>query len=206
MKMLYKYPHAAFPYADLVERNRQRGKDQPEYELFDTRIFDENRYFDVFMEYAKADPDDILIRITVFNRGPENAELYILPTLWFRNIWSWGWDHDQIPRPTLKEVRSTSSIKQVEVDHETLGRYILACEEADTLLFTENESNSERLYGSHNATPYVKDAFHSYLINQNRDAVNPQQLGTKAAALYHHNVAAGESIRVRLRLMKADQL
>jgi len=207
MKMLYKYPQRAFPYADLVETNRQRGKGAPEYELFDTGIFAENRYFDVFIEYAKASADDILIRITAFNRGPESANLRILPTLWFRNTWSWGWQHDEIPRPMLKEVSSGENdhVRWIEVDHATLGRYLLACEESDTLLFTENETNKERLYGSPNSTPYVKDAFHTYVINGRKEAVNIEQIGTKAAALYHRTVAAGESVSVRLRLMKVEQ-
>jgi hypothetical protein len=207
MKMLYKYPQRAFPYTDLIETNRGRGKVAPEYELFDTGIFNENRYFDVFVEYAKADVDDILIRITAFNRGPDPAGLHLLPTLSFRNTWSWGWEHDEIPRPTLKEISSGNHdrVKEMEAQHATLGRYLLACEDADTLLFTENETNNERLFGSPNATPYVKDAIHAYVINRRQDAVNPEQIGTKAAALYYRNVAAEESIRVRLRLMKAEQ-
>jgi hypothetical protein len=146
MKMLYKYPERAFPYNNRVESNRQRGKDAPEYELFDTGIFDENRYFDVFVEYAKVSAEDILIRITAFNRGPEAADLHILPTLWFRNTWSWGREHDQIPRLKPKEISSGKNVKWMEAYHATLGRYVLACEAADTLLFTENETNSERLF------------------------------------------------------------
>jgi hypothetical protein len=204
MKMLYKYPQGAFPYTDIVETNLQRGKGEPEYELFDTGIFNENRYFDVFIEYAKASADDILIRISAFNRGPESADLHILPTLWFRNTWNWGREHDQMPRPRLKEIppEKDDRVKWMEVHHATLGRYLLACEGADTLLFTENETNSERLFSSPNATPYVKDAFHSYVIAQRQDSINPDQNGTKAAALYHRTVAAGESISVRLRLIK----
>jgi hypothetical protein len=207
MKMLYKYPQRAFPYADLVETNRQRGKGAPEYELFDTGIFNENRYFDVFVEYAKADVDDILIRITAFNRGPGLADLHILPTLWFRNTWSWGWEHDEITRPALKDITSGKNdpVKWMEAQHATLGRYLLGCEAADALLFTENETNSERLFGSPNASSYVKDAFHFYVIDRRQDTINPEQIGTKSAALYHRKVAAGESIRVRLRLRKAEQ-
>ena len=160
MKMLYKYPQHTFPYEDLVETNRQRGKQGFEYELFDTGIFNENRYFDVFVEYAKADEDDILIRITAFNRGPEAGDLYILPTLWFRNTWSWGWEHDKMERPSLRESSSGKNVKWMEVNHATLGKYLFACENADVLLFTENETNSERLFGSPNATLYLKDAFH----------------------------------------------
>src|ERR1043165_8050976 len=136
MKMLYKYPQRAFPYADLVETNRQRGKQGFEYELFDTGIFNENRYFDVFIEYAKAEADDILVRVTAFNRGPESANMYILPTLWFRTTWRWGWEHDKMPRPSLKEISSEKDDKWMEVHHETLGKYLFACESADALLFT----------------------------------------------------------------------
>ena len=207
MKMLYKYPQRAFPYADLVEINRQRGKSDPEYELFDTGIFAENRYFDVFIEYAKASTDDILIRIIAFNRGPDPADLHILPTIWFRNTWSWGSKHDEMPRPLLQEISSgkDNDTKWMEVHHATLGRHLLACEEANALVFTENETNTERLFGSPNTTTYVKDAFHTYMIDGREDAVNPEKSGTKAAAVYHYNVAAGGSVSVRLRLMKAEK-
>ncbi len=206
MKMLYKYPQRAFPYADLVATNRQRGKGLPEYELFDTGIFDGNRYFDIFIEYSKAEAEDILIRITAFNRGPEAANLSILPTLWFRNTWSWGWEYSQMSRPSLKEISSGKSdnVKWMAVHHATLGQYLLACEDADSLIFTENETNNERLFGSSNATPYVKDAFHTYLIDGLKEAVNPEQVGTKAAALYSRTLAAGESVSLRLRLMKEE--
>lgn len=206
MKMIYKYPQRAFPYADLIETNRQRGKDMPEYELFDTGIFNENRYFDVFIEYAKADADDILIRITAHNHGPNAADLHILPTLWFRNTWSWGWEDEKLERPVLKEISPSKNIKWLEAQHATLGQYLLACEDADSLAFTENESNNEKLFGSINATPFVKDAFHSYVIDGNKEAVNSAQVGTKAAAIYQRSVAAGESISVRLRLMKVEQV
>ena len=206
LKMLYKYPQRAFPYAQLVEMNRNRGKQELEYELFDTGIFAEDRYFDVFVEYAKLNTDDILIRITAFNRAPEAADLHILPTLWFRNTWSWGWEHDKQPRPVLKEIASKKHVKWMTVDHPTLGQYLLACEGTDTLLFTENETNTERLFGSPNATPYVKDAFHEYVVRGRKEAVNPEGMGTKAAALYQRTVAPGESVSVRLRLMKAEGL
>jgi hypothetical protein len=186
--------------------NRGRGKLEPEYELFDTGVFTENRYFDIFIEYAKADVDDILIRITAFNRGPESADLHIIPTLWFRNTWSWGWEHDRIPRPILKEIPSANSaVKCVQANHATLGEYVLACDEADMLLFTENETNCERLFHSPNPTPYVKDAVHTYVIDGRKDAVNPQQSGTKAATLYRRTVTPGTAISLRLRLMKMDQ-
>jgi hypothetical protein len=207
MKMLYKYPQRAFPYVELVESNRSRGRDTPEFELFDTGIFSENRYFDVFIEYAKAHFDDILIRITAINRGPEPAHLHILPTLWFRNTWSWGWDHDLIPRPDLRELSSgrDEHIKWMEGSHATLGRYLLACEDAASIIFTENETNSERLYGSPGTTSFVKDAFHAFVIDHREEAVNPGGRGTKAAALYQKVVPPGESFCVRLRLMKAGQ-
>jgi hypothetical protein len=207
MRMLYKYPQRAFPYADLVETNRQRGKGAPEYELFDTGIFAENRYFDVFIEYAKAGADDILIRITAFNRGPEPADLHILPTLWFRNTWSWGWEHDKIPRPVLKGIPhgKNENVQWIEARHATLGRYLLACDGADALIFTGNETNTEKLFNLPNPTPYVKDAFHAYVIEARQEAVNPEQVGTKAAALYRRTVGAGESVSLKLRLMKAGQ-
>jgi len=204
MKMLYKYPQRAFPYADLVETNRQRGKQQLEYELVDTGIFDENRYFDVFIEYAKADADEILIRITAFNRGPAVADLYLLPTLWFRNTWIWGWEHDKIPRPSMKEISSEKNVKWIEISHATLGKYLFVSEGVEALLFTENETNTERLFGSPNATPYVKDAFHQYVVYGRKEAVNPQGVGTKAAALFHRQIGVGESVTVRLRLMRED--
>jgi hypothetical protein len=206
MKMLYKYPQRAFPYADLVETNRRRGKNAREYELIDTGIFAENRYFDVFVEYAKASPEDILIRITAFNRGPEPAELHILPTLWFRNIWSWGSEHNKMPRPSLKEIspKDKSDTKWIVADHAALGRYLFACEDADALLFTENETNNERLYGSPSQTSFVKDAFHAYVLEGRSEAVNPERVGTKTAALYHRTVASGESVSIRLRLIKVE--
>ncbi|HEX9838736.1 MAG TPA: hypothetical protein VGA72_05290 [Anaerolineales bacterium] len=196
MKMLYKYPQRAFPCGELVKTNRNRRRQEFEYELFDTGIFNENRYFDVFIEYAKADADDILIRVTAFNRGPEAADLHILPTLWFRNTWSWGWEHDKMERPALKEIKSEDNTKWIEARHASLGRYLLASEGADALIFTENETNNERLFGSSNLMPYVKDAFHAYVTEGHKEAVNPDQVGTKAAALYHRNVAAGESVRL----------
>jgi len=207
MKMLYKYPQRAFPYDDLVRANRQRGKDEPEYELIDTDIFEENRYFDVFVEYAKAEPEDILIRITVANRGPERAELHLLPTLWFRNQWAWGWPDDEMPRPSLNDLtpRRDRDPKWIEANHAALGRYLLACEGADSLLFTENESNSERLFGSPNPTPYVKDGINSVVVQGNPEAVNPLHIGTKAAAHFRLSLRAGRSVSIRLRLMKAPE-
>jgi hypothetical protein len=193
MKYLYKYPQAEFPYNNLVQTNRFRSRDEFEYELLDTGIFDEDRYFDVFVEYAKADPDDSLIRISVHNRGPETAELHLLPTLWFRNTWSW--DPDEI-KPMLGAIDND----KIHASHPTLGGYTLQCEGAEELLFTENETNSGLLWGHPSPSPYVKDAFHRYLVNKAANAVNPAKTGTKAAAHYTLNVPARGFKEVRLRL------
>jgi hypothetical protein len=198
MKGLYKYPHAEYPYARLVEENRRRDRRQPEFELVDTGVFDESRYFDVTVEYAKGAPDDVLIRISVANRGPEAADLHLLPTLWFRNTWSW--DHDT-PRPELRAVDERTGHRVIEAQHPTLGRRWLACECARDLLFTENESNRARLWGAPNdVTSYAKDAFHEYVIQGRNDAVNPTRVGSKAAAHYRMTLAAGAATTIRLRL------
>ena len=182
MKYLYKYPQAAYPYAQLVEENGRRDRLQPEYELVDTGIFDESRYFDVEVEYAKAESDDILIRINISNRGPEPAPIEVLPTLWYRN--TWRWDHDQ-RRPSIARLETEhSQVSAVLATHWVLGDYALYCIDADELLFTENETNAKRLEGSPSLTPYVKDAFHAYVVNGEREAVNPAATGTKAAARY----------------------
>jgi hypothetical protein len=152
MKYLYKYPQRQFPYRDLVETNGQRSRDQFEYELIDTGVFDDDRYFDVFVEYAKAEPEDVLVRITVHNRGPEAARLHVVPTLWFRNTWSWGIDER---KPSLRQ----SGLGTIEASHPELGDYSLVCDGSPELLFTENESNAERLWGQSNSSRYVKDAF-----------------------------------------------
>ena len=196
MKFLYKYPQQAFPYADLVAANARRSRQDFEYELLDTGVFDDNRYFDVFVEYAKADAEDVLVRITVHNRGPEPARLRVLPTLWFRNTWSWGVDDR---RPRLHE----GAEGMIEAVHHGLGSYWLHCDGQPELLFTENESNAQRLWNQPNRTPFVKDAFHSYVVSGQREAVNPDREGTKAAALYALDVAAGGSRTVRLRLSAA---
>jgi hypothetical protein len=192
MKYLYKYPQMEFPYRDLVETNRRRSREEFEYELLDTGVFDENRYFDVFLEYAKEDPDNTLIRITVHNRGPEAARLHLLPTLWFRNTWSWK---EGMPKPCLREFEGA-----IRASHPEMGDYTLYCDGAPELLFTENESNLQRLWGQPNASPWVKDAFHQYVISGNSEAVNPTKTGTKAAARYVLDVPAGGSSVVRLRL------
>jgi hypothetical protein len=193
MRYLYKYPQEEFPYLNLVETNRSRSREEFEYELLDTGIFDENRYFDVFVEYAKADPEDVLIRISAHNRGPDAAELHLLPTLWFRNTWSWGEDN---VKPTLRQVENGA----VLASHHQLGDRTLVCEGNPESLFTENESNASLLWGQPNPSPFVKDAFHEYIISARRDIVNPSAIGTKAAAHYHLEVPAGGSRVVRLRL------
>ena len=195
MKYLYKYPQREYPYADLIETNRKRSREEFEYELLDTGVFHDDRYFDVFVEYAKEGPEDILIRITVHNRGPEAARLRVLPTLWFRNTWSWDPSN---PKPSLRE----SAPGIIQASHHELGEYRLYCDAARELLFTENESNASRLWGQPNATPYVKDAFHTYVVSGHRDAVNPAKVGTKAAAHYVLEVPAGGSQAIRLRLSK----
>ncbi|MFO0868675.1 MAG: glucosidase [Pirellulales bacterium] len=201
LKYLYKYPQAAFPYADLVETNRRRGRDDFEYELIDTGVFDDNRYFDVFVEYAKKSPEEILIRILVENRGAEAAEIHVLPTLWFRNQWSW---HSSGGQPTrerpLLELLSPGGSPVIRARDPELGDRFLVCGGAPTLLFTENETNTERIFGVPNRTPYVKDGFHRYLVQGCREAVNPALQGTKVAAHYHATVPAGGSAEFCLRL------
>jgi hypothetical protein len=204
MKMLYKYPQAAYPYADLVAENSRRGFHDYEYELLDTGIFAENRYFDIVVEYAKAHPYDILIRLSAVNQGPETAVLHLLPTLWFRNTWAWGYDdgpmQDVPGKPHLYRVEDAGRCRVVRADHPTTGTYYLYAEDGADLLFTENDANQARLVGANNPTPYVKDAFHRYLIDDQTEAVNPDQSGTKCAALYEVKVASGETVTLRLRL------
>jgi len=201
MKYLYKYPQAAYPYEQLLEENRRRGRFDPEYELVDTGIFDQHRYFDVVVEYAKVAPEDILIRISISNRGPETAAIHILPTLWFRNTWTWGRD-DRRPSVSRSPKRSLedNQVRSISARHWQLGEYLLYCSGADEFLFTENETNSERLFGMQPQTPYVKDAFHSYVVGGNRNAVNPGETGSKAAAHYLREVRSGETFSARLRL------
>jgi len=161
MKYLYKYPQDAYPYEDLVRTNARRTRSEPEYELIDTGIFDEDRYFDVFVEYAKLAPEDILVQISVCNRGPDPAAIHILPTLWFRNTWTWRPD---TPKPALNPISAGRSVSAVEASHPTLGRYYWYCEGRVPLLLTENETNNERIFGKPNPTPYVKDGINSYLV------------------------------------------
>ncbi|MCK6456404.1 MAG: glucosidase [Phycisphaerae bacterium] len=192
LKLLYKYPQREFPYAQLVAENRRRGRDQPEYELLDTGLFDDDRYFDVFVEYAKAEADDILMLVTVHNRGPDEAAISVLPQVWFRNTWSWD---DKAFRPELLLENGA-----VVARHPTLGDYWLFADGDPTWLFCENESNTRRLFGSDGGTRYPKDAFHEYVVSGNTEAVNPAKTGTKAAAYYRMTVPAGGSAQFRLRL------
>ena len=198
MKYLYKYPQRAYPYDEIVAVNGARSKTEPEYELIDTGVFDEDRYFDVFVEYAKAGPEDILVRITVSNRGPDPATIHLLPTLWFRNTWSWN-TREAGRRPSLNALDH----RTIAASHETLGDRVLHADGAPTLLFTENETNHVRMRTGGNRTPYVKDAFHSLLISGDQNAVNPERTGTKAAAHYLLTVPSGASETVQLRLTDA---
>ena len=203
MKALYKYPQSEFPYTWLVEENRRRGKEAAEFELADTGVFNENRYFDVVVEYAKASPEDILIRITVANRGSEPATLHLFPTLWFRNTWAWGRSGEGYwPKPTI--MRNGKAM--LHAQHASLGSYRFHIEglendESPAFLFTNNETNVQRLYGIANPAPFVKDAFHDYVVHGRLDAVNPDEVGTKAAARYRFPLAAGEETTIRCRLV-----
>jgi Mannosylglycerate hydrolase MGH1-like glycoside hydrolase domain len=197
MKYLYKYPQNAYPYTNLLETNRQRSRTDMEYELLDTGVFNENRYFDVFVEYAKAGPNYILIQIHLCNRGPEVAVLHVLPTLWFRNTWTWWPDHE---KPSLRAANGKNGIHTIAATHPEVGGFSLSCEGNPRLLFTENETNNERIFGTPNATRYVKDGINSYVVAGRQDAVNPSQTGTKAAAHYQLTVDAGQTSVIRLRL------
>jgi hypothetical protein len=197
MKYLYKYPHAAFPYGDLIETNKGRNRGDMEYELLDTGVFNEDRYFDVFVEVAKQSPEDLLIQISVINRGPATARLQVLPTLWFRNSWTW-WPGTL--KPSLKQVSGQEGGQAVAASHADLGERYLYCEGDVPLLFTENETNNERLFGTPNASRYVKDGINNYVVQGNHDSVNPEKTGTKSAAHYQLIVGAGQTATIRLRL------
>lgn len=204
MKMLYKYPQAGFPYRNLVEENKRRSYNDFEYELLDTGVFDGDQYVDIFVEYAKASEQDILIRITAVNRGPKLHELTLIPTLWYRNTWSWGY-----PDGPMHDVTGVPNLQQLDPghirgEHPTQGVYHMYAESPDELIFTNNETNNERLFGLPNSTPYVKDAFHRYIINGEINTVNPAHEGTKAAAVYRRTVAAGETREIRLRLAAGE--
>jgi hypothetical protein len=204
MKYLYKYPQSAYPYADLVETNRNRTRLEMEYELLDTGVFDGDRYFDVFVEYAKAAPEDVLVRISVCNRGAEEAAIHVLPTLLFRNTWSWS---DGGMRPELAGKGGRGRLWKFIADplfQEFLADYRLYCEGDAPLLFTENETNNSRLFGSSNCNPHVKDGINDYIVQGRNDAVNPAGTGTKVSAHYRLTVGAGKTEIVRLRLTRAE--
>ncbi len=193
MKYLYKYPQAAFPYDQLVAENQRRNRQEPEFELLDTGVFEGDRYFDIAIEYAKNSPNDVAIQISISNRGPETKTLHVLPTLWFRNTWSW---HENSQKPTLMASDRTT----ITANHPKLGMMCLYCPDAQELLFTENETNSQKLFGTANSSPYVKDGINDYIVNGDKDAVNPAQNGTKAAAHYSLVIGAGETQVIKLRL------
>ncbi len=199
MKYLYKYPQKAFPYTQLTQENQQRGYHDPEFELIDTGIFDDSEYFDVFVEYAKASDEDILIQISIVNQAAETKNLHILPTLWFRNTWTW---EQNAKKPILR--KSQSNV--IDAFHPTLGQRCLYCENPKTLLFTENETNYEQLFGIKNNYPYVKDGINDCIVNNKTEAVNPEQIGTKAAAAYELTIGAGETQILRLRLTDNAEL
>jgi hypothetical protein len=203
MKALYKYPQARFPYSDLVEENARRGRSRPEYELIDTGAFAENRYFDVFATYAKSTPEDIAIQIEVINRGPEHATVHVLPTLWFRNEWSWKTGAE---RPVLRDVSSHEVGTAIDADHADLGAYRLYAQAGGDALFTDNETNLQRLYGVPNPTTYVKDGIHERVVRENVAAVNPARSGTKASIWFAVSLEAGESRTIRLRLSNRRDL
>ena len=207
MKYLYKYPQAAFPYGDLLETNRRRSREDMEYELLDTGVFKDDRYFDIFVEYAKAGPEDILVRITAVNRGPATAELHLLPTLWFRNDWS-SWiaaSNRAVGKPDLRQFDSSTGASTVIATHALLGEFTLCCEGDVPLLFTENETNHMRLFpGKQNESPYVKDGINDCVVQGHAGAVNPEKQGTKVAAHYRLDVGAGQTEVIRLRLSKTD--
>ncbi|MBW4625966.1 MAG: glucosidase [Brasilonema octagenarum HA4186-MV1] len=199
MKYLYKYPQHAFPYTQLVEENRRRTRQDFEFELLDTGIFNEDRYFDVFIEYAKASPEDILIQIKAINRGPDPKTLHLLPTLWFRNTWSWSRAQEN-EKPWLNVSQKAVNFSVIEASHPTLGTRWLYCDGVPNLLFTNNETNYERLFGVSNSSPYVKDGINDYVIHSRKDAINPSETGTKFSAHYQLVIAPGAMQTVRLRL------
>ncbi|MCE5228949.1 glucosidase, partial [bacterium] len=204
MKYLYKYPQAAYPYTDLVEANRRRNRNEMEYELLDTGVFNQDRYFDVFVEYAKAGPEDILVKITSTNRGPEAAELHLLPTLWFRNDWAaWIAESNRAAvKPGIRQVKSPPGTSAVLAEHPALGEFTMYCDGEAPLLFTENDTNYERLFGQPNESPYVKDGINDYVVDGKQGVVNPENQGTKAAAHYQFNIGAGQTQVLRLRLAR----
>jgi hypothetical protein len=203
MRMLYKYPQVEFPYRQLLQENQKQGRSRQEFELLDTGVFAESRYFDVFIEYAKVEAEDVLIRITAVNRGPEAAALHLIPMLWFRNTWSWGKD---LRRPVIQEAPMLPGAACAELEHWQYGKRWLLCEGKPELLFTENETNYVKLFNYRDRVPYTKDAFHDYIIHGNKQAVHPEKAGTKMGAYYPLTLAPGESATVKLRLTDLDPL
>ena len=197
MKMLYKYPQLQYPYSWLVNENRSRSRREPEFELIDTGIFNEDKYFDVFVEYAKNDPEDILVKISIYNRSKEDASLHVLPTLWFRNTWAWGYDD-------YKPVIFTERSGQLVIKHKALGDLVLYCENNPEFLFTDNETNAKRLYNFDDGKKFYKDGINEYVVHGYKPAVNPEKKGTKAAVDYDVTVKAGDCVVIRLRLSKED--
>jgi hypothetical protein len=205
MKYLYKYPHAAYPYLDLININGQRSREEMEYELLDTGIFNEDRYFDIFIEYAKDGPEDILVKISAVNRGPEAADLHLLPTLWFRNDWSaWIAESNRASeKPLLSHIKSPKGISAATARHSILGDFTFACEGNAPLLFTENETNHEKLFpGQKNESLFVKDGINNYVVNGDQNAVNQSMTGTKVSGHYQLSIAAGKTSVIKLRLTK----
>jgi hypothetical protein len=210
MKMLYKYPQAAYPYGDLIEQNARRNRNDMEYELLDTGVFHEDRYFDVFVEYAKAGPEDILVKISAANRGPETASLHLLPTLWFRNNWSsWIAESNRAAvKPNLRQVQAAAGQSALLASHHLIGDFQFSCDGEVPLLFTENETNHEKLFpgtGAKNESAHVKDGINDYVVYGNQGAVNPEKSGTKAAAHYTLNIAPGQTSVIRVRLTKKGE-
>jgi hypothetical protein len=202
MKYLYKYPQTEYPYVDLIETNKRRGRNDLEYELLETGVFDEDRYFDVFVEYAKLAAEDLLVQISVVNRGPEQATIHLLPNLWIRNTWTW-WPGTL--KPSLKQLQGNDGWKVIAAFHAQLGERYLYCEGDVPLLFTENETNNERIFGTPNLSPYVKDGINNYVVAGNQGAVNPTKAGTKSAAEYQLTLGAGRTASRECLLIRAER-
>ena len=203
MKWLYKYPQRAYPYLDLIETSTKRGRADFEYELLDTGIFDENRYYDVFTEYVKESPEEILIKVTVWNRGPDPATLHLLPHFWFRNQWRW---EEENTKPEMHEIFSYSGVSSIAATHQYLGQRYLHADGAPQLLFTDNETNDQKVFGQSNPFPFVKDGINDYVVQGKREAVNPRQTGTKAAAYYRLEIPPGQSRQVKLRISEKSDI
>lgn len=201
MKMLYKYPMEAFPYEKITGENNRRNIKEDEFEIIDTGVFDDNKYFDIFIEYAKKEENDIFIKITATNRSTVEAPLTVLPTIWFRNTWSWGYDEFD-KKPILSGIANS----QIEVNHKLFERMKLYCHEADTLIFCENETNMERVFGKENTTAYPKDGINNYIVHGKEKTINPNQIGTKASAKYQRKIKAGESETFWLRFSDQTNL